>query len=60
MKLLDNLSIWQTIFPDQIAEVKDLSLDKASSGSVTLDEMRTIFRALGQTPTQAELNAIKL
>jgi calmodulin len=48
--------------PDQIAEVKEtFSLfDKAGSGSVTLDEMCTIFRALGQTPTQAELDAIKL
>lgn len=45
---------------EQIAEVKEaFSLfDKSSSGQITVEEMCIIFRALGQTPTQAELEAM--
>lgn len=45
---------------EQIAEVKEaFSLfDKSSSGLITLEEMCIIFRALGQTPTQVELEAM--
>jgi calmodulin len=46
---------------EQIAEVKEcFSLfDKANEGVVTIDQMCMIFRALGQCPTEAELEKMK-
>jgi calmodulin len=43
---------------EQVAEVKEcFSLfDKSGSGTITLDEMVTIFRSLGQTPTQDDVD----
>ena len=54
--MADNLSI------EQIAEIKEtFSLfDKTGSGTITLDEMAIIIRALGQTPTEAEMEVMKL
>lgn len=45
---------------EQIAEVKEaFSLfDKSNSGQISLEEMCIIFRALGQTPTQVELESM--
>jgi calmodulin len=46
---------------EQIAEIKEtFSLfDKGGVGTISLDEMAIIVRALGQTPTQAELEVMK-
>lgn len=46
---------------EQIAEIKEtFSLfDKNGIGTISLDEMCTIVRALGQTPTDAELETMK-
>ena len=46
---------------EQIAEIKEtFSLfDKGGVGTITLDEMGIIVRALGQTPSQAELEIMK-
>ena len=46
---------------EQIAEIKEtFSLfDKTGSGTITLDEMGIIIRALGQTPTEAEMEVMK-
>jgi calmodulin len=46
---------------EQIAEIKEtFSLfDKSGGGSITLDEMAIIIRALGQTPTEAEIEEMK-
>jgi len=45
---------------EQISEVKEcFSLfDKLGSGTITLDEMIIIFRSLGQTPTQEDVDAM--
>ena len=45
-------------------ELKDLQenfglFDKDSIGSISLDEMIIIFRAMGQTPTEAEVEQMK-
>ena len=46
---------------EQIAEVKEcFSLfDKANEGSVAIEQMCIIFRALGQCPTEAELDKMR-
>ncbi|OMJ80787.1 hypothetical protein SteCoe_18895 [Stentor coeruleus] len=46
---------------EQIAEIKEtFSLfDKGGVGTISLDEMAIIVRALGQTPTQSELEVMK-
>lgn len=46
---------------EQIAEIKEtFSLfDKSGGGSITLDEMAIIIRALGQTPTESEIEEMK-
>ena len=46
---------------EQIAEIKEtFSLfDKGGAGTISLDEMAIIVRALGQTPTQSELEVMK-
>lgn len=53
--MADNLNI------EQIAEIKEtFSLfDKTGSGTITLTEMGIIVRALGQTPTEAEMAIMK-
>jgi len=46
---------------EQIAEIKEtFSLfDKGGVGTISLEEMAIIVRALGQTPSQAELEVMK-
>ena len=46
---------------EQIAEIKEtFSLfDKTGSGSVSIEEMAIIFRSLGQTPTEADMENMK-
>lgn len=46
---------------EQIAEIKEtFSLfDKNGTGTISLDEMAIIIRALGQTPTEAEIENMK-
>ncbi|OMJ72363.1 hypothetical protein SteCoe_29230 [Stentor coeruleus] len=46
------------------SELKELQenfglFDKDGIGSITLDEMVVIFRAMGQTPTEAEVETMK-
>lgn len=45
---------------EQISEVKEcFSLfDKLGTGTITLDEMIIIFRSLGQTPTQEDVDSM--
>ena len=45
----------------QVAEIRETFalFDKQGTGSVTIEQMAIIFRALGQTPTEAEMENIK-
>lgn len=53
--MADHLSV------EQIAEIKEMFslFDKSATGTISLDEMALIVRALGQTPTEAELQKMK-